>query len=166
MSQRSVARGAGRPADRAPADPEAWPTGRLLSVAARRVEHAWDGSLERWSLTHATLPVLAVLAAGPHSQREVARALKVTEQTMSRMLAGLEQVGYVRREPHAEDRRRHVVAITGPGLAALEAIDDPTVLERMVSTSLTADEVRDLRALLLRIVEGEPSSRPHEGERV
>ena len=156
MNDPSVDRGSGDGAPAGPGTataPESWPTGRLLSMAARRVERAWDAYLERWSLTHATLPVLAVLAAGPHSQREVAGALKVTEQTMSRMLVGLEQVGYVRREPHAEDRRRHVVAITGAGLAALEAIDDPTVLERLVSTSLTSDQVGELRSMLLHIVE-------------
>jgi MarR family transcriptional regulator, organic hydroperoxide resistance regulator len=142
-----------RAVDPGTAGPESWPTGRLLSMAARRVERAWDAYLERWSLTHATLPVLAVLAAGPHSQREVARALKVTEQTMSRMLVGLEQMGYVRREPHAADRRRHVVALTDTGLAALQAIDDPTVLERLVAATLTVDQVGELRAMLLRIIE-------------
>jgi MarR family transcriptional regulator, organic hydroperoxide resistance regulator len=156
VSQRSVSRQPGPPAVPPTAvGPESWPTGRLLSVAARRVERAWDAYLERWSLSHATLPVLAVLAGGPHSQREVAGALKVTEQTMSRMLAGLEHVGYVRRETHAADRRRHVVAITEAGLSALEAIDDPAVLERMVSTSLTAEQMRELCAMLLRIVEPE-----------
>lgn len=157
MSRRPVAEDQARPAERGTAGPESWPTGRLLSMAARRVERSWDAYLEQWSLTHATLPVLAVLSAGPHSQREVARALKVTEQTMSRMLVGLEQVGYVRREPHATDRRRHVVAVTDAGLAALRAIDDPALLERMVSASLTADQMGELRTMLLRIIEADPS---------
>ena len=133
--------------------PAAWPTGRLLSAAARRVERAWDAYLGRWSLTHASLPVLAVLAGGPRSQREIARDLQVTEQTTSRMLAGLERTGYVRRERHAADRRRHVVAITAAGRDALAALDDPAAVERLVTASLDAEDVEALRTLLLRIVE-------------
>jgi len=162
VTRRPVAQEQGRAGDPG-AGPESWPTGRLLSMAARRVERSWDAYLERWSLTHATLPVLAVLAAGPRSQREVAGALKVTEQTMSRMLVGLEQVGYVRREPHTADRRRHVVAVTDAGLDALQAIDDPTVLERMVSASLTADQVRELRAMLLTIIAAERATGGDQG---
>ncbi|WP_448073878.1 MarR family winged helix-turn-helix transcriptional regulator [Georgenia yuyongxinii] len=135
------------------AAPAEWPTGRLLSAAARRVERAWDDYLERWSLSHATLPVLAVLAGGPHSQREIAQALKVTEQTTSRMLAGLERTGYVRRERHTTDRRRHVVALTGTGVATLEALDDPAAVERLVAASLSTEQVGELRTLLLRILE-------------
>ncbi|KAE8762270.1 MarR family transcriptional regulator [Georgenia thermotolerans] len=135
--------------------PAAWPTGRLLSAAARRIERAWDSYLGRWSLTHASLPVLAVLAGGPRSQREIARDLHVTEQTTSRMLAGLERTGYVRRERHAEDRRRHVVAITAAGWEALRALDDPGAVERLATASLDGAEVEALRALLLRIVESE-----------
>src|SRR5690625_2311111 len=52
--------------------PESWPTGRLLSAAARRVERAWDAYLEQWNLTHASVPVLVVLTRGPLSQREIA----------------------------------------------------------------------------------------------
>ncbi|WP_345036309.1 MarR family winged helix-turn-helix transcriptional regulator [Georgenia daeguensis] len=164
MTRRPVAQDQGRAVDPGSAGPETWPTGRLLSMAARRVERSWDAYLEQWSLTHATLPVLAVLSAGPRSQREVARALKVTEQTTSRMLVGLEQVGYLRREPHAADRRRHVVALTDAGLAALRAIDDPTVLERMVSASLTADQVGELRAMLLTIIDAERAPGGQGGE--
>ncbi|QDC26321.1 winged helix-turn-helix transcriptional regulator [Georgenia yuyongxinii] len=138
------------------AAPAAWPTGRLLSAAARQVERAWDAYLERWSLTHATLPVLAVLAGGPHSQREIAQALKVTEQTTSRMLGGLERTGYVRRERHATDRRRHVVALTETGRTTLGALDDPATVERLVAASLSAEQVGELRALLLHMLEGGP----------
>jgi DNA-binding MarR family transcriptional regulator len=99
--------------------------------------------------------VLAVLAGGARSQRELADELKVTEQTTSRMLAGLERTGYVARERHAADRRRHVVAITEAGRAALAALDDPAAVERLVTASLSADQVDQLRALLLRLVESD-----------
>lgn len=58
--------------------PHEWPTGRLLSAAARRVERAWDEYLARWSLSHASLPVLALLAGADLSQRQLAERLGVT----------------------------------------------------------------------------------------
>jgi MarR family transcriptional regulator, organic hydroperoxide resistance regulator len=130
-----------------------WPTGRLLSAAARRVERAWDAYLARWSLSHASLPVLAVLAGGPRSQREVATFLGVTEQTTSRMLAGLERSGYVARRRHETDRRRHVVAITGAGRAALTSLDDPATVERLLGDALSPGQLQTLRDLLVRLVE-------------
>lgn len=132
--------------------PEHWPTGRLLSAAARRVERAWDAHLGQWSLTHASMPVLAVLAGGARSQRDLARALGVTEQTTSRMLAGLERSGYVRREQHSTDRRRHVVVLTPVGRAALAELDDPETVEGLITAALSEDQVDGLRALLVALV--------------
>ncbi|MPV37653.1 MarR family winged helix-turn-helix transcriptional regulator [Georgenia subflava] len=140
--------------------PAQWPTGRLLSAAARRAERAWDAYLERWSLTHASLPLLAVLAGGPRSQREVAESLGVTEQTVSRMLAGLERSGYVARRRHATDRRRQAVSITETGSAALAALDDTAAVEALVAGPLTPDQVTILRELLVLLVEQGPTRRP------
>ena len=40
-----------------------WPTNRLLSTAARLVEHAWNESLASLGITHAGVMVLDVLQA-------------------------------------------------------------------------------------------------------
>src|SRR5690606_5074511 len=111
---RSPAAGAARTATDGVAfpPPETWPTGRLLSAAARRVERAWDTYLAQWGLTHASVPVLVVLARGSLSQREIAAHMHVTEQTIGRVLRGLQASGHISRAPHAEDRRRHVVSLT------------------------------------------------------
>ncbi|SED67213.1 MarR family winged helix-turn-helix transcriptional regulator [Ruania alba] len=132
--------------------PDEWPTGRLLSAAARRVERAWDTYLAQWSLSHASLPVLAVLAGGGHSQREIAEHTGVTEQTMSRIILGLERTGYVRRYPHPEDRRRHIVEITGEGFAALSSLNVPDAIDGLVTHDLDETELADLRRLLIRFL--------------
>ena len=144
--------GPGRAGPGVSVPPSAWPTGRLLSAAARRVEREWDAYLERWSLTHASLPVLAVLAGGGRFQREIASELGVTEQTISRMLVGLERSGYLQRQRHDTDRRQHVVAITPGGRAALEALNDSVAVERLVAATLTPDQVAQLRGLLVRML--------------
>ncbi|MDC7122497.1 MarR family transcriptional regulator [Cellulomonas fimi] len=137
--------------DPASDDPAQWPVGRLLSAAARRVEREWNTHLGGWDLNHASLPVLVHLARAPRSQRELAALCGVTEQTMSRVLARMERTGYVRRAPHEEDRRRHVISATPEGLAALGAAADPRRAEEVVTRGLTAAQVEQLRALLVLV---------------
>lgn len=95
----------------------AWPTGRLLSTAARLVEHAWVEALEKQGLTHAGLIALHLLDAGPLSQAELARRARVENQTMSRTIERLEREGFVARAPDQADRRRQVVTRTATGAA-------------------------------------------------
>lgn len=133
-------------------DPDGWVTGRLLSTAARLVEHAWDAHLAQWGLNHASFVVLWMLAAEPVSQRALARRLQVQDQTMSRMLAGLERGGYVTRARSGSDRRRRLVTATGAGRRALRAAQDDDVAERLVSDALSPRGVDELRRLLTTLV--------------
>lgn len=132
--------------------PAQWPTGRLLSAAARRTERAWDAYLARWSLTHASLPVLAVLVGADLSQREIAAHLGVTEQTISRMVAGLERSGYVQRSRHPDDRRRQVVQITADGRRSLGELNVRDAIDSLVGHDLSDAELADLRRLLVRFL--------------
>ena len=126
---------------------EAWPTGRLLSTAARMVENDWAEALEKMSLTHAGLIVLHFLDAGALSQTDLARLARVQVQTMSRTLERLERERYIVREKHPNDGRRHVVTITERGQRTWSA-----------ARTLEADlfpEIADngsLRAALLQII--------------
>ena len=72
-----------------------WPTGRLLSTAARAVEHAWSEALATLGVTHAGLIALHLLRDGPLSQIQLARSAHVETQTMSRTLERLEREGAV-----------------------------------------------------------------------
>lgn len=99
-------------------DPSRWPTGRLLSTAARLVEQRWNEGLARFGLTHAGFGVIAHLMSGPLSQHEIAGLTKVEDQTISRTLDRLERQGHIRREQDSADRRRRVVSVTGSGRQA------------------------------------------------
>jgi DNA-binding MarR family transcriptional regulator len=135
--------------------PASWPTGRLLSALNRRVEREWNTHLAHWDLNHASLPVLAHLAGGPRSQRELAVACGVTEQTMSKTVARLERTGYVDRPTRPADRRRHDVVLTAAGTAALRAAGDHRTAEAMVLRGLDEAQVDQLRALLLLMMAGD-----------
>ncbi len=133
-------------------DPSQWPTGRLLSAAARRMENGWNAYLAGWNLNHASLPALAILMAGPLSQRELAAALGVTEQTTSRIVAGLERHGYVTRERHTDDRRVRLLAATPTGRRVMQELDDAGSVDSIVRHELSPDDEARLRELLLRFL--------------
>lgn len=137
---------------------ETWPTGRLLSAVARRAERRWDTRLDPHHLSHASLPVLAILSAGPRSQRELAAMLGVTEQTVSRMVVRLEHEGYVVRDVDPADRRRRAVIGTPAGRRVLAEVSDTAFLEREFAARLDEAEHATLRALLLRLLEPWPEA--------
>lgn len=141
-----------------------WPTGRLLSSAARRVEREWNAHLATWDLNHASFPVLIVLAQRSHSQRELATATGVTEQTMSRILARMERTGYLTRDPHGQDKRRHVISLSPAGAAVMRAAADPGFSEEMTTRSLTPEQVAQMRELLVLMIQAHPEPRDNDDE--
>lgn len=133
--------------DAAP-DMRDWPTGRLLAMAARLVEHEWHDTLQEAGITHAGLVVLDLLGDGPLAQAELARRARVEVQTISRTVDRLEREGHVERMLDPADRRSRLVVRTSAGEAAwvharsLEARAIPAV-----------DDADALRGQLLQIVQ-------------
>lgn len=128
-----------------------WPTGRLLSVAARLVEGAWAQRLASHGLTHAGM--LAIHRLTPDTAlpvHELASRSQVTPQTMTRTLDRLERDGLVERTQAEADRRRVAVSLTPAGQRAYaEAVDmsaaEPDMLGDVV-------DLPALRANLLAII--------------
>jgi DNA-binding MarR family transcriptional regulator len=127
-----------------------WATGRLLSAAARLVEHEWNTHLAQWDLNHASLAVLHVLLAGPQTQRELAAAVQVEDQTMSRTVERLERSGYVERHRDHADRRRIVVSLTPSGRSTCHRASDVQVAEGFFAGGV--DDVPALRQALAGII--------------
>lgn len=118
-------------------DVRRWPTGRLLSTAARLVEHAWNEKLGDIGLTHAGVIALDVLAAsGPMTQSSLAQIVRVQAQTIGKTLMRLEAHGYVLRQRSESDRRSQVVSITVAGTSARQQARD---LERSVLAAAEVD---------------------------
>ena len=139
-------------------DPMAdWPTGRLLSTAARLVEHAWAEALEKQGLTHAGLIALHLLEGGSLSQTELAKRARVENQTMSRTIERLEREGFVARTPDATDRRRQVVARTDAGHRVWERT---RTLEAEMFPDLGDPDA--LRSILLHIIRSSSGARWRE----
>ena len=126
-----------------------WPTNRLLSTAARLVEHAWNERLATLGVTHAGVMALDVLqTAGSMTQAQLAQRVRVQAQTMGKTLHRLELHGHVTRSKNVRDRRSHLVSITPEGQRILEAA---TQLEdELVGDGLLTDE--SLRRTLADII--------------
>lgn len=128
-----------------------WPTGRLLSMAARLVEHAWEGVLREYDISSAGLVVLHVVSTGPASQRDIARVARVTDQTASRTVERLERVGYVVRETDPGDERRKVVTATEAGRTVyLELVERERSDPSLIAALGESEPV--LRELLLELI--------------
>ncbi|SDP65629.1 DNA-binding transcriptional regulator, MarR family [Klenkia soli] len=134
-----------------PSDPSGWATGRLLSTAARLAEHAWDAHLAHWGLNHAGFAVLHLLSGAPRSQRELAQAMQVEDQTMSRVLERLERHGQVSRARSTHDRRRVEVSLTDAGRTAMVEAEADDAAERMLGD--VVPDRAELRAALVALIE-------------
>ncbi len=128
-----------------------WPTGRLLSMAARLVEHEWERVLREYSMSSAGLVVLHTVARESASQREIAQAARVTDQTASHTIERLERSGYVTREVDPSDQRRRVVAATAEGRRVYEQLVEAERTDPRLIAAI-GDSEADLRAILLELI--------------
>ena len=95
---------------------------------------------------------LALIAANPGlSQTALAREMGFDKATIVALLDSLEAEGWAVRTRASADRRRHSLAITRAGEAALRRLRDAAVAtEAPMRAALTAAELRQLIALLGR----------------
>lgn len=123
-------------------DLEQWPTGRLLTTAARLVEHAWNERLVSIGVTHAGVIALGVLESqGAMTQASLAQMVRVQAQTMGKTLSRLEARGHISKVRSDLDKRSHTVSITGEGRRVLKEAQD---VERtlIAGDGLTAGALR------------------------
>ncbi|MFJ5694477.1 MarR family winged helix-turn-helix transcriptional regulator [Arthrobacter sp. NPDC093125] len=103
------------------ADAEQWGPHQLLSMAARLIQRRQDQALADLGLTHAAVIALQGLTSGPLNQEQLAEEIHVRSQSLGRVLARLEEAGFVARKSSSLDRRSNDVSITEAGLRALAA---------------------------------------------
>jgi DNA-binding MarR family transcriptional regulator len=74
------------------------------------------------SVTLGQLSALATLEkSGPMSAGELASCERVQPPTMSKVLASLEESGYLRREAHPTDGRQAIIVLTDSGRELIES---------------------------------------------
>jgi DNA-binding MarR family transcriptional regulator len=99
--------------------------------------------------TSATLSQLSALAtvckSGPLSAGEIAAIEQVQPPSMTKILAALEQSGWIERSAHPDDRRQSVIAITPAGRELLA--EETRARDEWLAKRLVEFSVADLRKL-------------------
>lgn len=90
-----------------------------LVRTARSYAHVRTQEHEQLGATGVTLGVLKRLAQGPARSGDLACALGVSPSAVSRAVATVEQLGYVRRTADPADARAHLLALTEAGVDEL-----------------------------------------------
>jgi DNA-binding MarR family transcriptional regulator len=130
--------------------------GLFLHVAYMMVMHSFERMVGHGEITPSVIGIVAHLAHQPGmSQAELARLIGLERATIglhvSRAIAG----GYVRRQDAPHDARSYALYLTPRGVAILKKLRERIPEhERSVGARLTADERRQLRQLLDRLVYG------------
>ena len=128
-------------------------TGFFLSRVGTAVQSGFKEILARWGIRPLQYLVLNSLrAAGGSSQQQLCRVLNIDSGNMVELLDGLEELGYARRAPDANDRRRHVVSITAKGRSMLSRVTAEVVrFEDRFFEVLDHDERAQLAKLLAKL---------------
>lgn len=134
---------------------ETWPLTRLLITASRLVEHDIANQLRPYNLSHATFGVLALVQMAPHSQKELAKATRVEDQTISQTVDRLERMGMVKRERDPADRRRFLITVTDVGRQAFRHATSKDHAEQALEGLPEAEALRAGLATLIRRMGGE-----------
>ena len=134
--------------------PTQLPVGLHLSQAARVVSQAFDAALQA---ADGSLPVWLVLlnlkARPPANQRALAVAVGIREATLTHHLNSMERLGLISRHRDPDNRRIHVVALTGAGEDAFLRLRDAAIaFNSRLTDGFSADERDRLGAALDRLV--------------
>ena len=137
---------------RVAADP---PLSLLVSRTARALARAFDEALTAAGGSTSTWLVLDAVQAGGHrTQGELARAIGLTEPTLTHHLDTLTRAGFVTREREADNRRVQRVVLTDTGEQLFIRLRRAAAsFDGRLRAGLSEDDVRTLRRLLGQLTE-------------
>ena len=137
-----------------------------LRRASRAVTQVFDAYFEEIGLKATQFTVLAALAYAndePPTIGELADALVLEQSSLSRNLAVLERLGFVRLVARPEDRRERVVTLLRPGRAALtRAFPLWKKAQTSIAAALPPDELDAQLRALRRLTKVAQDLRPRE----
>jgi DNA-binding MarR family transcriptional regulator len=125
----------------------------LLSQIGHRVAGQFAQRLEPLGIHPRHFALLNQLAQRDgQTQQELADSLGVHRNAMVGLVDDLQERGFIKREPHPDDRRAHAVRLTTPGRKLLPAANRVAdELEAEVTTGLTKTDRERLVGQLRQI---------------
>ncbi|MEC0092174.1 MarR family winged helix-turn-helix transcriptional regulator [Paenibacillus macquariensis] len=86
------------------------------------------------------------------SQNDIANTLKKDKSSITRMLASLEQKGFIKRTGSAIDRRAVQVYLTDEGRALSDEVDRiSSRTKELLNSGFTDEELTELKRLLMKV---------------
>ncbi|MDR0808249.1 MAG: MarR family transcriptional regulator [Gemmobacter sp.] len=141
--------------------------GYLLHDASRLMRRRFAAHTVEHGLSATQWRLLGLLfREGPQTQAALADRLDVEPISVSRLIDRMEQSGWVRREPHPEDRRAHIILPTAQAEAIapnLRGIAETVTEEALAALPDAAREV--LHQALLTIIDTLNRPEPAEAGR-
>ena len=136
--------------------------GISLWEATQIVSRAFDRALAAHGGNRPTWFVFLNIDRGEHTtQRDLARAIGITDATLSHHLGNLEERGLIRRDRGSRDRRSQRIAFTDEGRAVFEEMKTAAMtfdreMREALGTQRTAELEDALATLATRFDTGEP----------
>lgn len=128
-------------------------TGFILGRVASLVQQFYGPALAPLEITGQHLAILLTLeSCGPQVQAHLSSQLSIDKTTMVELLNLLEQQSRVKRQPHPQDRRAHLVHLTSEGTETIrqaKEIDQQTA--QQFFSVLAPSEQQYLLDVLMRL---------------
>jgi MarR family transcriptional repressor of emrRAB len=136
-------------------DPIACEAYLMLRQVGDCVRSSLEKRLATEGISHGRFMLLIILDRDPDRPlpaSELAEHAGVTKQTITSLLDGLENDGYVDRQPHPQDRRSVVIRLLPKGQQLLHQIMPPMYRKQVeLLKDLTREEQKQLTALLKKV---------------
>lgn len=124
----------------------------LIGAIERRAQRIVATTLTEAGLTPDQYLALASLREKDgRPLREIADALRCSPSTVTGIVDTMEKKGLVAREANPEDRRSHLVRLTGKGRALRESTPDLEDFYEGCAMGMSRREFEELRGMLLRL---------------
>lgn len=129
-------------------------TGYLLARAGSESRRRFVEALARQDLTLAAYSVLMILGGtGSATQRQLGDAVGIDPRNLVPILDDLQERGFITRDAHPADRRRHAVKLSPSGRAKLGRLAAVgTAAELQLLEPLSAAERKQLGRLLAKLL--------------
>lgn len=130
--------------------------GYLLNRTARRVHYRIDDFFKAHGLTVEQWVALKTISENaPLCQKELALHIDKSQNTVKPLLDRLMAKGLISRCPDERDKRNMILSITEKGKRKIEILSPlEEEINRTMEETLTRKDIRDLRALLLKLEKG------------
>ena len=131
---------------------------QLAELLARLSWHRRRSGMKALAPTQVTMGQARILRHLAHCEtpvrmRDVADRFEIAPRSVTAVIDGLEEVGFVERVPDPEDRRSIRLVVTPSGHQALLAMDHArAAAARAVFSALTPDEISQLIRLFERVL--------------